>query len=58
MRRIRRIYSTALRVFVTADEHGRTTADVADSLALAQLAGSQLAEEEPDYSGIEGISAL
>ncbi len=63
LHRIRRIYSTALRVFVTADEHGRTTADVADSLALAQLADSQLAdsqlaEEELDYSGIEGISAL
>ncbi len=58
LHRIRRIYTTALHVFATADEIGRTTADVADSLAQAHLAGSRLPEEDLDYSGIAGISAL
>ena len=58
MRGIRRIYTTALHVFATADESGRTTADVADNLAQAHLAGGRLPEEEMDYSGIAGISAL
>jgi leucine dehydrogenase len=57
MRRVRRIYTTALHVFVTADEIERTTADVADSLAQAQLAGAAASPDDLVYSGIEGIWA-